>query len=757
MLKWIEEPEAPVGTPSAYYPASQVVSSSGKAIIAFSFGLPDEEISIRAEPGQDGSIPIKAILPPGTDLRDLSPSITYIGSSITPPGGASQSANPYTDSARNFTNPQVYTVRAVDGSEQSYTVQVYVTGMAPAAIVWFDLELPGSPGRPAEGLVYQPATPDGTGAIIVHVPSGTDLTNLRGAVAQTGASVSDNQSHEGTGTMALLRSNFSGPVSYTVRAEDDSTQVYVVTVIVDKSRAKEITKFSFAISGEVVMIGPDPRTDGQIPIMVMVPVSTSLSSLTPTITYRGASMSGKGILDTRPANFDSPHLVAGSSLQDFSGSQTTPEIYTVTAEDGSTQDYAVSVYRGSLNTPADDNAKAITGFYFTSPSATGIIDERGKTIDVTVPNGTSLSSLSPTVYYTGASLDPSSGRAVNFSSPVIYTVTARNGTAQPYTVRVRPRPASTKEITAVSFPGAGVLESVIGAIPDADGYLPISVTVSEQTDINALRPTISHTGISITPPGGTPQTTGTLSDSPRHFGSPQTYRVRAEDGSYNDYTISVHVSGGGSKIITGFVFQSIPAVGQINQETYTIEVKVPHSATITSLAPTITYLGKSIGYAGTASGETPSAADTNTATAGQRGNTYTDAPRGFSNSATTPLIYTVTAADPPPNNTREYTVTVTRIPEIAISYEGLRDDKFTTDNFDPTTGLFTVQITAGAGYSEPYEWYVDGVKQSLSATQNTLVIKTADFGPGRHQVTVLAKKIADSKHYTNVLYVTVQG
>jgi hypothetical protein len=1220
VLNWIDTPGNTfnsVASVSAGAPVS-VQPVSDKAITAFSFGISGEEISIRGEMDASGTIPIKAVLPLNSNRAALGPAITYIGASMVLPDGTTQTARSYTDSLRSFESSQVYTVKAGDGSEQKYTVEVSVKTAQSAEIVWFDLELGGVK---AEGVVNQPSG-SADGEITLHVPPGTSLTNLTAKVAQTGKSISDNQSHSASSIAATLNNvNFSNPaVPYTatVMAEDGGTKDYVVTVIVDKSPVKEITVFSFDgyENNETVIIGAEAQLNGKYPIVVTVPVSASTGALKPVITYKGAEIGGPGILNTRTTGFDTPFSVTGNSTQDFSapvtyrvkaedgsyrdyevtvyksdlntgkaitgfyfllegtqgsagiinetahtiavtvpagtnlnGLQPTiyhtgasisplsgaprdfrnPVVYTVTARDGSTQAYTVTVfaqkksdkaitafdfsdvsgettviggtpvdgkipivvtvpyynagvptnlaaltpvvthtgdsisgwgipnqaggpavvagsspadftvprtytvkaeddstqpysvtvvktanpaplvlsadasidgfyfnnpnavgvidqgnqtiavtvpfgtdvenliptiyftgnvvvegatpdttnaptstviggttvYKPYMSSPAgfeatdfthstnldstvpvkytvtaldqatsktytvtvsadppppqssvrvitfftfyevtesetittvsavpdasgkypvevivpegtnlaaltpvilykgvsisgagedlpngtpapydpeilgtiagtpvdfsnsnnvpiiytvraangassqyavkvredDNNKKEITAFYFTSPAAVGIIDQQAKIITVSVPNGTNLSALSPTVSYTGVSLDPPSGRAVNFSSPVTYTVSARNGTSQPYMVRVIPKPASTKEIIVVSLPGAGVLETVIGAVPNSDGFIPVSITVSEQTDISALRPTITHTGVSITPPGGTPQTANPFIDSVRHFGSPQAYRVTAEDGSFKDYAVSVHVSGGGAKIITGFVFNSVPlgsgtvtAVGQINQDTHTIEVRVPHNADISGvLAPTISYLGKSAAYTGTGPGGTP--VDTDTAPAGQKGNTYTDTARNFESSETIPRYYTITAQDPPPDNKQEYTVKVIKIPEVTISYESPRDDRFTTESFNQTNGLLTVIIDTSSffpvsapvyQYTSPYDWYVDSVKQNVSTTQNTLVIKTADFSPGRHQVTVSATRGSDGKHYTNVLYFVVQ-
>lgn len=108
--------------------------------------------------------------------------------------------------------------------------------------------------------------------------------------------------------------------------------------------------------------------------------------------------------------------------QDFS----TPRTYTVTAADGTTQDYSVTV------TVARSSAKDIT--QLTILGNTGVIS--GTAIGVTVPNGTDLTALMPTVTHTGVSVSPASGAAQSFSSAVVYTVTADDGTIQAYTVTV---------------------------------------------------------------------------------------------------------------------------------------------------------------------------------------------------------------------------------------------------------------------------------------------------------------------------------
>ncbi|MFC4602066.1 DUF5018 domain-containing protein, partial [Cohnella hongkongensis] len=180
--------------------------------------------------------------------------------------------------------------------------------------------------------------------------------------------------------------NFTNPVTYTVTAADGSTQNYTVTVNVAASPAKEITAFSFATPSAAGTINEASRT-----ITITVPYGTDVTSLTPTITHTGASISP-----------------TSGVARNF----TNPVTYTVTAADGSTQNYTVTV------NVAASPAKAITAFSFATPSAAGTINEASRTITITVPYGTDVTSLTPTITHTGANISPNSGAAQNFTNPV---------------------------------------------------------------------------------------------------------------------------------------------------------------------------------------------------------------------------------------------------------------------------------------------------------------------------------------------------
>ena len=112
--------------------------------------------------------------------------------------------------------------------------------------------------------------------------------------------------------------------------------------------------------------------------------------------------------------------------QDF----TNPVYYTVTAMNGTTAQYMVEAVVHDA-----DNEKSILSF--TIDDVEGEIDELNKTVTVQLPQGIDVTELVPTIVVSeGATVNPASGEAQDFTNPVTYTVTAMNGTTAEYTVSV---------------------------------------------------------------------------------------------------------------------------------------------------------------------------------------------------------------------------------------------------------------------------------------------------------------------------------
>ncbi len=85
--------------------------------------------------------------------------------------------------------------------------------------------------------------------------------------------------------------------------------------------------------------------------------------------------------------------------------------------------------------------KSIVSFIFSglTPEVDGVIDYDNYTINLSVPIGTDLTSLTPTISIPAdATVSPLSGVAQDFTNPITYTVTSQDGSTQSYTVTVTP-------------------------------------------------------------------------------------------------------------------------------------------------------------------------------------------------------------------------------------------------------------------------------------------------------------------------------
>lgn len=215
---------------------------------------------------------------------------------------------------------------------------------------------------------------------------------------------------------------------------------------------KAITAFNFSSLSVTGTVNEGGKT-----VALTVPFSTDVTALVPTITHTGSSIS--------------PNTGVAA---DF----TSPVTYTVTAEDATTQAYTVTV------TVASNTETSITSFDFASPAVTGTVDNTAHTVALTVPYGTAVTSLTPTIVLaTGATISPTSGTATNFTSPVTYTVTAQDGTTQQtYTVTITVAADTTPTPTSV----------VANGPPQSGHRNNISNLLSPDTSLTSLQNQIAQ-------------------------------------------------------------------------------------------------------------------------------------------------------------------------------------------------------------------------------------------------------------------------
>ena len=263
-----------------------------------------------------------------------------------------------------------------------------------------------------------------TGSIInqitLTVPFGTVVTALVPTVTISGVSVTP---------ASGVAHDFTQPATYTVKSKDGLTKDYTVTVTVASATAKEITGFKFvAADNSAAGLSADftaTPTAEATAFAVSLPYGTALTTLTPTITLSGGTVSPKS-----------------GVAQSWAGGTVT---YTVTGSDGNTHEYVVTVV--AAFSPAKDitEFKFVSGGMNNNPAGTFAGTITGTDISVTIPFGTSLTNLAPTFSTTGATVKVSgvaqvsatTGQNFDSSVGVTYVVTAADGSIKSYTAKVK--------------------------------------------------------------------------------------------------------------------------------------------------------------------------------------------------------------------------------------------------------------------------------------------------------------------------------
>ncbi len=197
--------------------------------------------------------------------------------------------------------------------------------------------------------------------------------------------------------------NFTGTQNYVVSASGFADKTYAVTVTkAAASTAKDITAFSFP--------GLPVTTIGTNTVSVTVPFGTSVTNLSPTYSVSA--------------------LASGSPISGTVRNFSTPQTYTITAEDNSTKVYTVTV----TIAPASSANTMLTCDF----GALGAATITGTNAILTVIPTQPVTALAPTFTFSPlATISPASGSTQNFTNPVTYTVTAQNGATQNYSVAVQ--------------------------------------------------------------------------------------------------------------------------------------------------------------------------------------------------------------------------------------------------------------------------------------------------------------------------------
>ena len=273
--------------------------------------------------------------------------------------------------------------------------------------------------------------------VTATVPYTTDITNLVATFTLSdGATAKVGGVEQVSGTTA---NDFTNPVTYTVTAQDGTTtQDWVVTINKAAEPSHEANITAYSINGVDGVIN-----SGDYTVTLTLPYGTDVSALVATFT----------LSVNATAKVNGVEQVSGTTPNDF----TNPVTYTVTAEDGTTTlNWTVTV-----NVTPASSAKDITSFTI-SGQVSSDIDTVAGSVTVVMPYGTDVTNLTPTIEVSPyATIDPASGVAQNFTNPVIYTVTAQDGTTKQWTVTVNVEPASNN----------ATVSSTVYTVNDVDGTI----------------------------------------------------------------------------------------------------------------------------------------------------------------------------------------------------------------------------------------------------------------------------------------------
>ena len=298
----------------------------------------------------------------------------------------------------SINSPVKFTVTAEDGSTKEYTIEIKYT--APAAPTLSD----GSATRSSKTAATVKFTTNEAGTYYYKVVT-------HGATAPTADEIMKSTT-KGTAS--------AGETTFTLsNLTEDARDVYIVVVSAAGGESAPL-KVEIPAYGS----GTDTPDTGAYKISISAPKGGTITA------NRTKADAGDEIIVT---------VTPDNGYQMVSGSLT----YTLAIAGGETK----TITNGRFTMPAGDvsitckwetattTAKGITSFSINGIA--GAVNNTTNTITITMPRGTDVTKLTPTISTNGVkSLTPGSGETVNFTNSVNYTATMEDGSTKTYTVTV---------------------------------------------------------------------------------------------------------------------------------------------------------------------------------------------------------------------------------------------------------------------------------------------------------------------------------
>ena len=480
-------------------------------------------------------------VPHGTDASTLAPTFAIsTGATCTVDGITAVSGE-----TRNFTNPLVYVVTSSDlAVTNTYTVTVRVLPPGPPVTGyarWFDASAlnladsdPVTLWSDFSGHGADATVPGGNASPVFVANSGTE-TGL-GAIFfawNNGAARSGSLMFTEDAAIRTVFSVFKGEsflltdqnAYHFHRGEGGSTDADPATALWGNDASGNVTNGRTYVNG----------------LLQNYPTLINSSGTMPTDVHNGFNL--VEVVTTGTVQADSFNKDRGSV---HAGNQYQAEVIIYDRVLTELERVEVEHYLMTKWFAVDFSAQILS---LDAPGASSVIDPVAMTITLTVPYGTNLATLAPTVTLTSGTCSPASGTAPSpdfaVQNPVTYTVTdAAKGIVNSYAVTVQVTPAATGLVMSqVAAPGCG------NAWPIDPSGVNLEMVVPSSASVSAVAPTFSLSPFATcVPPSGTL----------RNFTSPQTYTVTAQDGTTLEYTLTLRQITTVASGYQGLVLASAP-------------------------------------------------------------------------------------------------------------------------------------------------------------------------------------------------------
>jgi hypothetical protein len=229
-----------------------------------------------------------------------------------------------------------------------------------------------------------------------------------------------------------------------------------------------------------------------------------------------------------------------------------------------------------------DSGKSITAFTLPGQVGDTTINQTNKTVAIAVPHGTAVTALAATFTISAesaatvaAAAQESGVTANDFTSPVVYRVTAEDLTYVDYTVTVTVN-AATNNFTAFTVPAISGTATI-----NATAHT-IGLTVPHGTAVTALVATFGLTAGAAADVSDTPQESAVTANN---FTSPVVYTVTGADAAEQNWTVTVTVAAA-TNHITAFSFAEQTGAATITDATHTVAIEVALGTDVDSLVAT---------------------------------------------------------------------------------------------------------------------------------------------------------------------------